>query len=72
MAMEQIVSTQLRLTFFEGYDEESDKNIYVRKSFNNINAFATSDALLAVSEAMATLQTLPLDAVERADVVAIH
>ena len=45
MAIEQIVTTQLRLTFFEGYDEEGDKNIYVRKSFNNISAFATSDAL---------------------------
>jgi len=72
MAVEQIKNSQLRLTFYDGYDEEKEQDVYVRKSFNNVNVFATAEASLTAANALATLQTLPLESVERANVVGIQ
>lgn len=67
MAIASVYRTQLRLNFQDGIDPDSGEVIVKTKSFNNILVNAESDALYAVANALAELQTLPLHNVERVD-----
>jgi len=66
MAQSLIQQSQLRLVFEVGTDE-AGKPMYRRKSFNNIKVTATPEQLLAVSQALASLQAYPLAQIERSD-----
>jgi len=66
MAQSMIQQSQLRLVFEVGTDE-TGKPMYRRKNFNNIKVTATPEQLLAVSQALASLQTYPLAQIERSD-----
>jgi len=67
MAYESIQSSQLRLVFFYGPDEETGEPIYETKNFNNIDPEASASELLKVAEAFEKLQELPLGKVQRRD-----
>lgn len=65
MAVEQILTSQLRLVLYDGVHPETGDPVYVRKNFNNIKPLATADELKTVAQAFASLQTRPLHQVER-------
>lgn len=67
MAEASVYRTQLRLNFQDGVDPDSGKVIIKTKSFNNILVNADTDALYAVGSALAELQSLPLQGIERID-----
>lgn len=67
MAVADLVSSRLRLIYYEGEDLETGRPIYRYKNFNNVKPEATAEQLLAVAEAVATLQDFPLYNVERID-----
>ncbi|MBM7702969.1 DUF1659 domain-containing protein [Metabacillus iocasae] len=56
-------SSQFRLVFEEGMKEDGSA-IFKSKTFNNVRQDATADELQATAEALASLQTMPLEAVE--------
>ncbi|ANB57058.1 hypothetical protein GFC29_187 [Anoxybacillus sp. B7M1] len=66
MAQSIIQQSQLRLVFEAGVDE-AGKPIYRRRQLNNIKVTASPEQLLAVSQALASLQSDPLVQVERSD-----
>jgi hypothetical protein len=66
MAQSIIQQSQLRLVFEVGTDE-AGKPVYRRKNFSNIKVTATPEQLLAVSQALASLQAYPLAQIERSD-----
>jgi Protein of unknown function (DUF1659) len=66
MAIEVLLESQLSLVFDMGLDE-TGKQIYKRKNYNNIKTSATSDRLLQAAEAIGSLQTETLAFVERND-----
>ena len=66
MAIEVLLESKLSLVFDMGLDE-TGKQIYKRKNYNNIKTSATSDRLLQAAEAIGSLQTETLAFVERND-----
>ncbi|WLR43166.1 DUF1659 domain-containing protein [Bacillus carboniphilus] len=66
MANSTITSSQLRLIFEEGLDEQG-KTVFSYKSYNNVKAEATAEQLFAVANKLVSLQTKPLFEVERND-----
>ncbi|MBU7594517.1 DUF1659 domain-containing protein [Metabacillus halosaccharovorans] len=66
MASQVILDSQLSLVFDMGMDEEG-KVILKRKNYNNVKTTATPDELLQVAQALASLQTETLSAIERND-----
>ncbi|MFD2616126.1 DUF1659 domain-containing protein [Terrilactibacillus laevilacticus] len=71
MASADTLSSALTLVLDGGLDEKG-KQILKKKSFRNVKATASQDAVYAVAQALAPLQTLPLIDIERTDVVQIH
>ncbi|MCM3443479.1 DUF1659 domain-containing protein [Metabacillus halosaccharovorans] len=66
MASQVILDSQLSLVFDMGMDEDG-KVILKRKNYNNVKTTATPDELLQVAQALASLQTETLSAIERND-----
>ncbi|TXC82233.1 DUF1659 domain-containing protein [Metabacillus litoralis] len=64
MANQVLLDSQLRLVFDMGVDEKG-KIIFKNKNYNNIKTSATADELLSVAQAIVSLQTETLSAVER-------
>ncbi|MGM9923232.1 MAG: DUF1659 domain-containing protein [Bacillus sp. (in: firmicutes)] len=71
MAIETLVSKQLRLTFQTGIDGNG-KPVLVRKSFSNIDPLASADQLLASAKAIASLQMHAVFAIEQQEVQSIE
>ncbi|SEN67444.1 Protein of unknown function [Amphibacillus marinus] len=67
MVLEERINTRLQLVFQTGYNDEVGEVETKSKSFNNINTSATTEQLLAVTEALATLQQFNLHEVRRND-----
>ncbi|HLR40557.1 MAG TPA: DUF1659 domain-containing protein [Virgibacillus sp.] len=67
MAVAEKISSQLRLTFYDGEDTSTGDAIYKSKSFNNVKTEATADELYAIAQAMSGLQERPLYTIERKD-----
>lgn len=67
MATARVYRTQLRLNFQDGIDPDSGNVIIKTKMFNNILVNAETDALFTVANALAELQSLPLQNIERVD-----
>lgn len=71
MAIETLLSKQLRLTFQTGLDGEG-KPILSRKTFSNIDPSATADQLLVSAKAIASLQVHPTYAIEQQELQSIE
>lgn len=67
MAVVDIMSSRLRLVYYEGDDPETGRPIYKYKSFNNIKTNATADQLFSIAMAVAELQDYNLYNIERHD-----
>ncbi|MFB1050198.1 DUF1659 domain-containing protein [Paraliobacillus sp. JSM ZJ581] len=67
MAIVETIDTRLQLVFDNGIDEKNGKKLTKTKSFNNVKTDATPEQLLAISNAIVALQTLPLLMVKRND-----
>lgn len=67
MAVATMMNSQLRLVLHDGDDLETGEPIFKTKSFNNVKTNATADQLFEVSQAIASLQELPLYGIERRD-----
>src|SRR5699024_4431537 len=67
MAVAEKISSQLRLTFYDGEDTSTGDAIYKSKNFNNVKTEATADKLYAIAQAMSGLQERPLYTIERKD-----
>lgn len=67
MAVAEIVSSRLRLVFYDGDDVITGNPVFKSKTFNNLKVEADADQLLAVAEAFVGLQERPLSKVERND-----
>lgn len=72
LATAQIINSQLRLVFDNGYHPTTGETVYKTKTFNNVKVSAEPEQLLAVANAFAGLQTLPLSGVERTDLSEIY
>jgi hypothetical protein len=66
MAQTYLQDVQLRLVLETGIDS-GGKLQFKSKNYNNINSSATPDQLFAVAQAIASLQTLPLNTIEKND-----
>ncbi|MFC0271716.1 DUF1659 domain-containing protein [Metabacillus herbersteinensis] len=66
MAEAYLLDSQLRLVYNVGIDEEG-KAILKSKNYNNVKTTATAEQLLQAAQAIASLQTETLEAVERND-----
>ncbi len=64
MAQEVIKKMSLQVVFVSGEDEYGGA-VCTTKTFNNINQQATAEELWTVAKGIASLQTLPLDAVNK-------
>lgn len=67
MAVAEKVNSRLQLVFEVGFDDETGDVITKTKSYNNIKTTATAEQLIAVSEALVSLQQLSLQTVRRND-----
>ena len=67
MAVQNQLASTLRLVLSDGIDADSGKPVYHSKSFSNIKVSSDATQLFNVAEQLASLQTLPLDAIERRD-----
>lgn len=67
MAVAEHLDTRLKLTFQNGIDPNSGKELYKTKSFNNVKTSSTADQLFAIATALAPLQQLTLSSVKRND-----
>ena len=67
MAVIDLLSSQLRLVFYEGEDMLTGRPIFKSKTFSHIKPDASPDALLSTAEAFASIQEFPLYNVERRD-----
>ncbi|WP_110112072.1 DUF1659 domain-containing protein [Bacillus sp. CGMCC 1.16541] len=56
-------NSQFRLVFEDGMKVDGSP-IFKTKTFNNVRQDATAEELTATAEAIASLQTKPLDAIE--------
>lgn len=70
MAQANIVQSSLRLTFFAGVDNEG-KEIFKTRTYSNLNVAASADQVYQVAQALASLVSNPLHAIERNDRSAI-
>lgn len=66
MAQAMITDTQLRMVFDHGMDLDGNQ-ISKNKNFNNVKPTATTDNLFAIAQALAPIQTHPLQQIERND-----
>ncbi|PWW32119.1 uncharacterized protein DUF1659 [Cytobacillus oceanisediminis] len=66
MAQANIIDTKLRLVFETGLDEQG-KPIHKSKTYSSLKQSATPDQLYAVGQAVASLSTYPLAALNRND-----
>ncbi|MCA1029744.1 DUF1659 domain-containing protein [Bacillus timonensis] len=66
MALANIQDTKLRLILEVGLDEKGNLK-YKNKTYHNVKTSATADELYAVAVAIAGLQSLPLEDIERND-----
>ncbi|QOR68158.1 DUF1659 domain-containing protein [Cytobacillus suaedae] len=66
MAQTYLQDVQLRLVLEAGLDGDG-KMQYKSKNYNNIKPSVTPDQLFAVAQAIASLQTLPLNTIEKND-----
>lgn len=66
MAVQNKISSALRLVFIDGLDEEG-LPIYKNKSFRNVKTNADADQLYAVAQAFVGLQERDLNRIERKD-----
>jgi len=64
---QNLMNSRLSMVFYGGVDVEG-KDILKTKNFSNVDIAATGTQLKATAEALATLQTLDLDAVTRNNV----
>ena len=64
MAEALLQRSNLRLNFVVGENEKGE-DVVRAKSYNNINPEATAEQILSTSEALASLQIYPLQAVFR-------
>lgn len=67
MAVQNKLTSTLRLNLSDGVDLDSGKPVYRAKSFSNIKVSSDATQLFNVAEQLASLQTLPLDSIERRD-----
>ncbi|GAA5417295.1 hypothetical protein Pryu01_02358 [Paraliobacillus ryukyuensis] len=67
MAVTQTLDTRLQLVLDNGINESNGNMVTKTKSLTNVKTDATPDQLLAIAEALAPLQTLPLYMVKRND-----
>jgi len=67
LAETQMIRSQLRLVFDNGFHPTTGDIMLKTKTFNNVKTNAEPDQLWAVAQAFAGLQTLPLHSVERTD-----
>lgn len=67
LATTNILKSQLRLVLENGYHPTTGEVMLKTKTFNNVKVDAEPEKLLAVAEAFAGLQQLPLFSVERLD-----
>ncbi len=70
MAVPNPLTSTLRLEYDAGYDELG-KVMTKRKNYTNISVGATSDALFATGQAIASLQTFTLLEIARIDSAAL-
>lgn len=70
MATQAIKSSQLRLIFHIGDDEEGNP-MFRQKNFQNVKPSATADNLYAVAHALASLQQYDLYEIVRNDSSAV-
>jgi Protein of unknown function (DUF1659) len=66
MAQSIMNGSQLRLVFEAGLDQNG-KMTYKSKTFSNVKATASPDALYSVAQAIVGLQGYVLDSIERND-----
>ncbi|MFD2442792.1 DUF1659 domain-containing protein [Bacillus sp. CGMCC 1.16607] len=66
MAQSMLVESSLRLVYETGLNEKGEP-IYKGKTYNNVKKEATVDQLFQVAQAIGTLSTDPIHAVERND-----
>ncbi|MCU9611954.1 DUF1659 domain-containing protein [Caldibacillus lycopersici] len=71
MALANLVDSTVRLVYDAGLDENGDV-VLKAKSYNNINLNATADQIFAAAQAIASLTSLPLLAIERSDKTEIY
>lgn len=64
MANITFVNATLRLKYQIGYDEKNEPQ-FVTKSYRNLNSTHSTDDLVAVGNAIASLSTLPLASIEK-------
>ena len=67
MAVQNQLTSTLRLVLSDGIHADTGKPLYRSKSFNNIKVSANATQLFNVAGQLASLQTLPLDSIERRD-----
>lgn len=67
MAQAELNTSSLQLVLDDGLDEETGKQVYKRKSFNNVKPDATADQLFAIANALVELQERELYDIERKD-----
>ncbi|GAB4073142.1 hypothetical protein GCM10028778_07430 [Barrientosiimonas marina] len=67
MAKQQLVDSRMRLVLDDGVDEETGKQHYKTKGFNNVKTGATADQLYTIATAVTPLQERSLLDVERTD-----
>lgn len=67
MAVAELYSSSLQLVLDDGLHEETGKQVYKRKSFNNVKPDATADQLYAIANAFVGLQERELYDIERKD-----
>ncbi|SER70016.1 Protein of unknown function [Gracilibacillus ureilyticus] len=67
MAVAERVDSRLQLVFESGIDPVSGDMTYKTKSFNNVKVNATSDQLLAITDALVPLQQQTLFQIKRND-----
>lgn len=67
MAIAEKITSQLRLTFYDGEDLLTGKSIYKTKSFNNVKTSSDADQLYAITQVLKALQERTLYTLERID-----
>ncbi|MBS4176943.1 DUF1659 domain-containing protein [Lederbergia citrea] len=70
MAEAYLKATKLKLVFDYGMDKHN-KPVYKTKTFNNIHRNASADQLYQACQAISTLKSEPLWAIERNDTINI-
>ncbi|GAB2538183.1 DUF1659 domain-containing protein [Gracilibacillus alcaliphilus] len=61
------LDSRLQLTFYNGVDPDSGKDLFKSKTFNNVKTTATNEQLFVIAQALVPLQELSLSTVKRND-----